>query len=442
MNASKWRTLALPLLGAALLSACAEDDATPVAPVPATPGGELFTRYVSMGNSITAGLQSAGINDSLQLRAYPNLLARQAGATFELPLLSKPGCPPPFIAPLGAGGTLGGPNAPACALRSSPVAGVVQNVAVPGAQIADALSQTRVADPTNTYNRLQFFFLGGQTMLEAAQRANPTLVSVWLGNNDVLGAVLAGNAAALTSEAAFSTALDGIVAGLNAIPTLQDVVIIGVVNSNVIPLYQPGAYFFLSRDSNGTFQGKPVNANCSPVNLLGQPNPLSRNMISFAMVGNASFPEINCDPAAYPTGDPRRGALLLDASEQQAITARTVAFNTALAQRAQQNGWIYVDPNPALLQLAGERDAQGRYQRLRKCQELANAQTAAQFQAAVLQSCPVPNTGATAAFAAPNFFGSLISFDGLHPSSEAHVVVTNLLVDAINAKHSLQIPRI
>jgi hypothetical protein len=441
MRRSKLRALALALAGLPLVAGCRADDQEIRQIVGPQLGGDLFSRYVSMGNSITAGFQSAGINDSTQLRAYPVLLAQQANAQFYVPLLNKPGCPPPFLAPLGTTGSLGGTTAPSCSLRSNPVAPVVQNVAVPGAVIGDALTVTRSSDATGTFNRLQFFFLGGQSMLEATQRAEPSLVSMWLGNNDVLGAVLAGNSAALTSEASFNASLDQIVAGLKAIPTLQDVVVIGVVNANVVPLLQPGAFFFLARDAAGRFQNKPVNANCSPVNALGQPNPLSQNLLSFQIISNTSFPEFNCDPAAYPVGDPRRGALLLDATEQAAVAARTVAFNASLQQRAQANGWIYVDPNPVLATLAAERDAQGRYQRLRKCQALPAALatgSAATIQTAVLTSCPVTTTN----FAAPGFFGSLISFDGFHPSSEAHVVVTNLLIDAINAKHQLSIPRI
>lgn len=435
MRRSKLRALALALAGLPLVAGCRADDQEIRQIVGPQLGGGLFARYVSMGNSITAGFQSAGINDSTQLRAYPVLLAQQANAAFNVPLLNKPGCPPPFLAPLGAGGSLGGPTAPSCSLRTSPIASVVQNVAVPGAAIGDALTVTRSNDPTGTFNRLQFFFLGGQSMLEATQRAEPTLVSLWLGNNDILGAVLSGSTAALTTEAAFNAALDQIVAGLKAIPTLQDVVVIGVVNSNVVPLVQPGAYFFLSRDAQGRFQGKPVNANCSPVTALGQPNPLSQNLVNFQVVTTAAIPEINC----------ASDALVLSAAEQTTIAARTTAFNAALQQRAQANGWIFVDPNPTLATLAAQRDAQGRYQRLRKCQALPAALatgSAATIQTAVATSCPVPTTGPTAPFAAPNFFGTLISFDGFHPSSEAHVVVANLLIDAINAKHQLSIPKI
>lgn len=429
MRRSSLRLLTLALAGASLAAGCARDDQDIRRIIGSQPGGDLFARYVSMGNSITAGFQSAGINDSTQLRAYPNLVAQAANAPFNVPLLNKPGCPPPYIAPLGVGGTLGGAAAPACSFRSS-VPRVVQNLAVPGAKIGDAITQTASADPTASFNRLQFFFLGGQTMLDAAVRAQPTLVSVWLGNNDVLGAVLAGDASQLTSVASFTTSLDSIVRGLKSIPTLQDVVVFGVVNANVIPLYQPGAFYYLSRDATGRFQGKPVNANCSPVNALGQPNPLSQNLVSFQAVATAALPEINCAGTV----------LVLDAAEQATIAARVTAFNDLLKQRAQTNGWIYIDPNEILAPYLNERDAQGRYQRIRKCQALATATTAAQFQTAVLTSCPVPTTGSTASFAAPGFFGSLISFDGVHPTSEAHVLIANRMIAEINRVHALQIP--
>src|SRR5215218_8971453 len=94
-----------PLLAAAALAvlatlgACVGDDEVLNPPVnPA--GGALFTRYVSMGNSITAGFQSNGIVDSTQRQAYPNLLAQRAGTPFTQPLFARPGCPPLMTAPL------------------------------------------------------------------------------------------------------------------------------------------------------------------------------------------------------------------------------------------------------------------------------------------------------------------------------------------------------
>ena len=45
-----------------LAAACHEDDLFITPPPPYT-GGAMFQRYVAMGNSITAGVQSGGIND-------------------------------------------------------------------------------------------------------------------------------------------------------------------------------------------------------------------------------------------------------------------------------------------------------------------------------------------------------------------------------------------
>jgi len=65
-------------------------------PFNVTPVDPLFDRYVSMGNSITAGFQSGGINDSTQSQSYAVLLARAMHTPFFAPLMNKPGCPPPY----------------------------------------------------------------------------------------------------------------------------------------------------------------------------------------------------------------------------------------------------------------------------------------------------------------------------------------------------------
>lgn len=426
------------LAGLALLGACVGDGDEVITTVtPAGPGGELFTRYVSLGNSITAGFQSSGINDSLQVRAYPVLLAQRAAGTFNAPLIARPGCPRPFTAPLGTTGRVGGNTADSCVRINSPR--LVNNLAVPGARLADLLQF-----PSGQLASLNTLLIGPRTQVRAMIEAHPTFVSVWIGNNDALEATLggilgpraAGADSSLTSLAAFTTRLNALVDSIKfAAP--QGAMLVGVVNAiAAAPLIQPGAYFYLARDGvTGAFQGKPVNANCSPVTLLGQPNPLAANMVSFQILSDTNFPEINCDPAAYGAADPRRGAYLLDTSEQAIVTARVNAFNAAIQAAATANNWVYVDPNAILGEFANERDGNGRYQRLRKCQALPGALAsgnAAAVQAAVLTSCPVPPTGATAPFAAPNFFGSLLSFDGVHPSTEAHLILAGRMAARIN----------
>jgi hypothetical protein len=419
------------LAATVLLGACVGDGDEPVTVIePTANGGRLFVRYVAMGNSITAGFQSAGLNDSLQSRAYPVLLAQRAGATFNAPLIARPGCPRPFLAPLGTTGRLG--TADSCVRLANPR--IVNNVAVPGARVRDLYQF-----PSGQLASLNTLLMGPRTQVRAMIEARPTFVSLWVGNNDaleasvsgVLGPRTPGADSTLTRLSVFQQQLNIVVDSIR-FANPEGVMLVGVVNAVVAaPILQPGAYFFLARDpATGRFQGKPVNANCSPVTGLGTPNPLAANMVSFQIVGDANFLEINCDPAAYPVGDPRRGVHLLDQQEVVIVSQRVAQYNAAIQAVATANNWVYVDPNALLQPLLLEKDTNGRYQRLRKCQDLPSATTAAAFQAAVLNSCPV--TGPTAA---PNFFGSLMSFDGVHPSTEAHAFLAGRFAERINTRY-------
>jgi lysophospholipase L1-like esterase len=408
----------------ALLGACVGDGDT-LLPDRSATGGAMFARYVALGNSITAGYQSGGLNDSLQVRAYPVLLAQRMGTGFESPLVARPGCPRPFTAPLGAAGRVGA--ADSCERINNPR--FTHNVAVPGARVLDL-----IRFPPGQTGQLQTLLLGPRTQLQAMRDANPTFVSVWIGNNDaleatlggVLGPLAAGADSALTPLATFQGRLAVVVDSIRAVAP-QGAMLIGVVNAIAgAPLIQPGAYFFASRDAQGRFQGKPVNPNCSPVTALGELNPLSRNMVSFQIVGDANFPEINCDPNAYPAADPRRGVYLLDTQEQAIVAERVNRYNAAIQAAAQANGWLYVNPNDILLPFLAQRDAQGRAQALKKCQDLATAATPLQLQAAVLNTCPVDPA---------NFFGTLMSFDGVHPSTEAHRILAREFAIRINTHY-------
>src|SRR5947209_17685662 len=84
---------ALALIGT--VAGCTDNSAKVLGPKP-TQGNGLFQSYVSLGNSITAGYQSGGINDSTQKRSYAVLLAGQMGTRFAYPSIAMPGCPPPI----------------------------------------------------------------------------------------------------------------------------------------------------------------------------------------------------------------------------------------------------------------------------------------------------------------------------------------------------------
>jgi hypothetical protein len=401
------RILPAVLALAMLFSACI--DRGPVDPPPP----RLFDRYVALGNSITAGFESDGINDSTQVGSYSVLLAGAFNASFNVPRLRKPGCPPPLVGPAPlTNQRVAGADPASCGGFETPISQPVQNLAFPGFKIADALTV-----PGGLFGLVYRQAIGNRSLVQAMADANPTFVSIWLGNNDALSAGTTGNLAHLTSVQEFRSSLATIVAAVAAEPTLRDAVILGVIDPQYAPLLQPGVYFWLlGHDPEGTVSlNKPVHANCAPLTPTGQPNPLARNLVSFRVLADAAVPEVSCaDDAPY----------VLNPQEQAAISARVEEYNTALRESATNQQWIYVDANQEIVgpQL-------GNPDQIRKCQALEAAQTLEALIAAAEQTCPHPD--------APNFFGSSTSFDGVHPSVQGQQIVYQVLHAAIVQKHGL-----
>jgi hypothetical protein len=397
------------LLVAIVASSCG--DGGPTTPV----DDGLFARYVALGNSITASFQSGGIHQEMQEQAYPVLLAAMAGAKFGIPALAFPGCPPPLAGPLTAERIAD----EICAGRVQPRPVLVQNLAVPGATLAHALSTA------GTGSGLDPLILGGQSQVDAMRAAQPTLVSVWLGNNDALRAALQADTALLTPLPDFRAAYDLLVEAIRSTPA-RDVILIGVADAAVMaPALQPGAYFWGLAQLPELPITLDVDDDCAPFSPAGDRNEAAfRHLVSFQAVadhlasGAAGAARIRCG-----AGEP----YVLGDMGQQAIARRVADFNAHIRQRAEDNGWIYVDPMAEMFL-----PAHSNPDLVRKCQGLAGAATPEQFAAAVQNTCPGPT--------APNFFGLYFSYDGFHPSSEGHPVIADVLAARLNHKHGLGLP--
>jgi lysophospholipase L1-like esterase len=401
---------AAALVAATLLAAC---DKTPEVVAPATPsGGARFASYVALGNSITAGFQSGGINDSTQQESYAALLADAMGTRYAYAQISAPGCPPPVTnfqtQSRGSAGTTVFTST-TCGLRDpASVTPVLNNVAVPNAYVVDPISRT-----TANSNALTTIILGGVSQVAKALQADPTFASVWLGNNDVLAAgvsgvitPLAGVSPGVTPAATFATTFDEVIDSLAAAPRLEGGVLIGVINVTGAPILFPAAALANPAFKAGfdSFAGRAttVLANCT-----GSPS-----LISFQLAGQIRAgthpPVISCAKGAFAPSALVGELFVLDAAEQTAINAAVTAYNAAISARATALGWAYYDPNPAL-------------QALR-----ANGSIPA-----------VPNLGNPTA---P--FGAYISLDGVHPRRPAHVLVANGIITAINAKYGTTLPAV
>jgi lysophospholipase L1-like esterase len=389
-------------IGAVLVVAACESDRDVFGPNPPT-GGEIFRSYVAIGNSITAGVQSGGINDTTQRQAYPRLLAIQMGTPYRYAALTAPGCPPPVInfqtqARLGTGST-----GTTCLARSaSSVTDVLNNVGVPDARVLDPISPSTVAS-----NALTTIILGGKTQVQRALDARPTFVTIWIGANDVLQAAYTGiltptpgvSNGIVSTQAQFQASYDLMIKQLlDSMPNLKGV-LIGVPLASSIPLMSSGALIAASPAVQGALAqvaGKPVvvNPNCVGSAALIT-TPLLLNLIK----ANQIAAQISCQPGVDPL-DPRVGNLfVLDPTEGAQLAAAIGGYNTYIKNKADAIGFGYWDPNPTLTGL--------------------NA----------TQKAPFPT------FAITNTFGTAFSLDGVHPSAEGQRIIADKLITVINTKY-------
>src|SRR5688572_11641963 len=389
-------------IGVVLAAVACESNRDLFGPNPPS-GGEIFRSYVAIGNSLTAGWQSGGINDSTQQQAYPRLLAIQMGTPYRYASLVAPGCPPPVNnfqtqARVGTGST-----GTTCLVRSlASVTDVLNNVGVPDARVLDPVSPTTVAS-----NALTTIILGGKTQVQRALDARPTFVTIWIGANDVLQAAYTGilqptpgvSNGIVSSQAQFQASYDLMIKQLlDSMPGLKGV-LIGVPLASSIPLMSSGALIAASPAAQAALAqvaGKPVvvNPNCVGSAALVT-TPLLLRMIS----ANAIAPQISCQAGVDPA-DPRVGNLfVLDAAEGATLAAAINGYNTYIKSKADAIGFGYWDPNPTLSGLPAA------------------------------QKSPFPS------FAPTNTFGTAFSLDGAHPSAEGQKLIANNLIAVINAKY-------
>ena len=401
---SRMNLVRVATLGAVLAAVACTSSRDVLGPVTPT-GGDIFRSYVAIGNSITAGFQSNGINDSTQAQAYPVLLARSMGTRFAYPALAKPGCPAP-IANTQTGalvGQVGTTLPPPCSARlAASVTEIVNNVAVPGARVLDPTS------PTDASNALTTFVLGGKTQVQRALDADPTFVTVWIGNNDVLQAglsgilvpgVVPGQAGIRSTQAQFQAAYDALTSQLVAGAPDVKGVLMGVAQVSNLPSMSLGGLIAGSPAIQAGLTaaaGKPVTVlpNCTgSASLVNVPQLIQ------AIRANAHPAVVSCAPGALPA--PVGDVFVLDPAEQATLSGAITAYNTYIKSKADALQFGYWDPNPLFV-----------------------------AKRATGEIPPFPNLASATAT-----FGPLISLDGVHPSAAAHILIANELIGVINTKY-------
>ena len=198
-----------------------------------TAGNADFSNFVAIGNSLTAGFTDNALFQAGQNNSFPNLLAQRfalvGGGSFNQPLTNDNigglligGNPLPGFNPrlfFNGVGPAGLPATPTTDITNNP-SGPFNNMGVPGAtsfqvvfnglgNIGGLSTNPIIANPYF----VRMASSPSASILEDAIAQNPTFVSLWIGNNDVLGFATSGgdqNISFITPEPLFNSALQAI----------------------------------------------------------------------------------------------------------------------------------------------------------------------------------------------------------------------------------------
>lgn len=355
-------------------------------------GSANFTRYVAMGDSLTAGFTSGGLAESAQMNSYPLLIHRQAtgGGGFEQPIVSDPGLPPLLqlysLVPL-----VVAPAAGVGQLTNLFLPRPYDNMGVPGMTVGDVV-RTRTDNGQGLFDAI---LRGLGTQLEQAVALQPTFVTLWIGNNDVLAAATSGlviDGVTLTRLADFerdyrtiTDTLTGVGADL-ALATVPSVTSIPFVTT--IPPY-------LAQD--------PVSG--SLIFAIG-PNgqPLSINDFVLLSASSLLAQGIGVPIALGGTGQPLPDTAVLSASEAATIAARVEQYNNVIRTIAAETGAALMDANTI-------------------------------FSGIVRDGVNLGGIEYTSEYIS----GGIFSYDGVHPTPFGYALVAGEFIRAINATYGASI---
>jgi len=418
----------LLLAGLIGLSACKPELHTPKP----TSGSADFSRYIAIGNSLTAGYADGGLYRAGQLNSYPSIIAQQmqsaGGGTFTQPLFSADqangsgylaltGFNPdgtPITAPVTSNLAIRGiqpiPGFGNVTLYTK-YTGDLNNFGVPGIK----LEQITYApygnlngyferllpgnSPTNTTSYLQFV------------TAKPfTFFSNWLGNNDALSYATSGGAGdVLTDKNTFAYLYNLLITTMTAngakgvVATVPDVTSIPYFNTVTVPAVlgavqkanpQVQALYINALVSGSTYAPRAATAKdlfilTFPTSQIGQP----------VVTPYGTF------PYGLTPYTPIDNQYVLDANEV-ALTEDYVNFyNATIKSIAASKGLAVFDAYTFLQNIK---------------------QNGIVVQGVSLNSNYIS--------------GGIFSLDGVHLTPRGYAIVANEFIKAINAKYGATVP--
>ena len=361
-------------------------------------GSADFTNYVSAGDSLTAGFMSGSLIDTSQLHDYPVIIATQAGVSdFEQPLVSPPGIPA-ILHLVGLFPTVIVPESGQGQPENLELPRLYNNLAVPGETAGSMITVKSDIPSTGKPGLHDLILRGFGTQLEEVIGAKPTFVTLWIGNNDALGAATSGNVALLTPLPVFTQEYQTIV-GAIASMTGAKMAIANIPDVTSIPFVTTIPPFLVDPTTN-----QPVIVNGNLVPLIG-PKGLLGPGDHVLLSAGADLAKGLGIPRPLGTGLPLPASDVLLAADAATIDNQIAGYNAVIQATAQQVGAAFVDANSLLKELA----------------------------TTGIQVGGIP-------FSASFLTGGVFAYDGVHPTHFGYAFVANAFIDAINQKFGAAIP--
>lgn len=448
---------------------CNTDFDTDVEDIVVTKGEADFSNYVALGNSLTSGYRDGTLYSDGQNESYPSMLAMQmklaGGGAFKQPMMPNnvggfiglPGFPGKLELKMVNGALSPVANAPAAALDNVVAGRPYQNMGVPGAKVSHLLAPG-YGNPAglslglaNPYF-VRFASSTTASVVGDALAQNPTFVSLWIGNNDVLGYATSGgdgtNPITPVDGAVgvgFTSTYTTLVNTVFPTGTTRKGVVANIPNVTSVPFFtrvpaMPLTNLTDAQVSQLNTAYATYNAGLAQAKSLGAINDAEyqKRLIKFtagavangAVISDKDLSTVPGLPkyrqttakdyilltasavltpqAGGGTSVPLEDKLVLTEAEAAKVLTATVAYNTTIKSLADSKGLAFVDMNAKMTEL--------------------NSKSGISWN----------GVRYTATFVT----GGTFSLDGVHLTGRGYAVVANEFIKAINMKYKSTLPQV
>lgn len=397
------------------LSGC-EDRNDLTAPSNPSTGSVDFTTFVTLGNSITAGYQSGSLYESAQKYSYGKQIANLVGTTYVQQLFSDPGTAGRIeLSAFTTSGVSLTYNTSSGLPQNTSYTAAFNNLGIPGAILYDIVDETDFATKSTARSNALFSAIlrsssFGASMIKQALGKSPTVITLWIGNNDVLGYASSGGTKGtdaatglLPTDVATFTYLYNLV-GTQLAASGAKVVVANLPSISAIP------YF--------TTVPAVLTSGTTTITLYGTTKSGVRALVYGEDLLLLTASSVLLDSSGQPTGvglsasNPLPDKYVLDKDEVAIVNAAVTSFNSVISSVATAKGFALADMN-ALFNEFSVKNSSGSY-----VGKIVDGIT----------------------FTPSYVTGNLFSLDGVHPTSRAQAIIANKFIEVINAKWSSSIP--